>query len=461
MIDVESIDELLYRPYDSTIAVDSFFGVDSGKTVEQSLTSLDKEEAPFCLGLFSGKANSITASLDEVDFNFDDFSDKRILFVRTCKTSDIKVSIDDELKQAVDVFSYIKRKFINSECKFLFLTDSLFKPMMPEGMYYAHIRIGNDGKPNEFERIVMGKLGLIVKLQKEGGLTKTRGMPYYAKNVLVGENELVPVNFDEETTYSIVRKKATFDIFTNIKSNSKKLIVFGQSALDQSSVSLPVFRRWSWSREIDHSCIVLSDPTLLLDKKLEAGWFVGTKDHYYTETMAEIISEISKSMGLSHTDIIFMGASAGGFTSMSMAAHLKGASCLVDVPQTDLTEYVYQHNAIQPLTEVAFGSRDYQSQLPANLTDRLSVSKVIEKTGYCPNIYFLQNSNDFSAGHVENQFSNFMGGLGALWRKYPSMRSAKIICESYDRFHLLKGGHFPLSKRKTLFYLERAIQAFS
>jgi len=461
MIDVESIDELLYRPYDSTIAVDSFFGVDSGKAVEHALTSLSKEEAPFCLGLFSGKASSIVASLNEVDINIDDLAGKRLLFIRTCKTSDIKVSIGDELGEAIGLYLYIKRKFINVDCKFLFLTDMWFKPMMPEGMFYAHIRIENDGKPNEFERIVMGKLGLIVKRQKDGGLTKTRGIPYYAKNVLVGEHELVPVNFDEETTYSIVRKKATFDIFTSIKSNSKKLIVFGQSALDQSSVNLPVFRRWSWSREIEHSCIVLSDPTLLLDSRLGAGWFVGTKDHYYTETMAEIISEISKSIGLLNTDIVFIGASAGGFTSMTMAAHLKGASCLVDVPQTDLSRYVHQHNAIQPLTEVAFGSRDYQSQLPADLTDRLSVSKVIEKTGYCPNIYFLQNSNDFSAGHVENQFSNFMGGLGTLWRKYPSMRSAKIICESYDRFHLLKGGHFPLSKRKTLFYLERAIQAFS
>ena len=79
-----------------------------------------------------------------------------------------------------------------------------------------------------------------------------------------------------------------------------------------------------------------------------------------------------------------------------------------------------------------------------------------------PQIFYLQNIKDYTAGSISTQFIPFLESLSKLVLEDPDMyEDIRIHTEIYSRFHLLKGGHFPLLKEKTLLALEKSISYFN
>lgn len=451
------MEELKYRVFDTNLQIDTFIGLDETETaVQESLVSLDKNEKPFCYGCSDDITNTEQFLIDISLKYKNGLKNKRILFIRSINNFEKEYEDELEIEKAINLFENIKGIFSESKCYFLLALSKPSKPMFPQNMFYAHIKINNDGKPKEFERVLMSRLGYLLRNQDNTGL-KQKTKPYYAEQKFVDSEEDIEIEYNE-VEYKIYKKDVEFNIFCNFKLNSDILVVFGQSALDQSVVTLPVFRRWSWAREVPYSCIVLNDPSLYKHKYLEAGWFVGDSTFHYAQGMAEIILSISLKLKIPTNKIVFIGASAGGFSSMAISSYIKGSSCIVDVPQTNLLKYSFKQQ-INKVAQYCFNYNDI-SLVPAEFQTRFVLSKLFEKNGYIPNIYYLQNTNDLTAGHLLTQCNSFMQEINALLYKNPSLRSTRIIYELYNRNHLLRGGHFPLGKYTTIHFLHEAIKKF-
>lgn len=448
-----NLSELKYRVFDFTLQVDIIVGIDSQEnSVYKSLVSLGKDAPPLYYGGVSGNINDIYGNIEKLIKISNKVKGKNVLFIRTIDNKD---NLDEEINGSINLFQKLITIFSESKVLFLLALSEITRPLLPEGMMYAHVKVQGDGRPNEFSRHVMAKIGLLLKNQQKS----TKGKPYTAETIVVRDLSEISITYDTEIAYKIWEKDIPFEIFCNFKKDSKTLVVFGQSALNQDIVQLPVYRRWSWTRRIPYSSIVLNDPTLYLDKTLQAGWFIGTKDINYTEVMTEIIKYFSKLANINFNNIIFIGASAGGFTSLAMSSYIKGSSCIVDVPQTNLLTYKNQ-GAIDKIAQVSFGVSSID-KLDKAEKERFVISSIFKRNMYIPNIYYLQNINDFSAGHIDTQCGEFVSEVRSLLSKHSKLRSSKVIINRYDRMHLIRGGHFPLSEASTLRHLDKAINEFS
>lgn len=455
------ISNFQYRVLDRHLQLDAFIGLDSDETFLECMVSHGRDVDDCCLGFYYGTIDVIDKLVNNLLHTGQLHSlcqGKRVLFVRSvdCKKSNVDPHF--ELNACVNIFTKL-RSALGADIFFYIAVSESMHPLLPDGMYYAHLNVKPNTPNNMFKRLMMSTIGhLLINQTKGSGLLSVKDSTYTAETIEIKENQSIDVPIGVETACKIWDKGVKFEMFCNLKPDSNILVVIGQSALDRKKTSLPAFRRWSWSREMPYSCIILNDPTLYLDDSLEGGWFLGNREHHYIISAANIIKKIAHAASIDNKNIVFMGASAGGFTSLMMAACIKGASACVDVPQTDLRSYCHRA-PIDKLLSIAFGTSNTKDCF-AEFNHRLSVLEFYKKIGNVPNIYYLQNSNDLSAGHVSSQFGEFVSGLAQIMTTDSSARKSKFIAETYDRSHLLRGGHFPLPKRLTLNYLEKAISIF-
>ena len=81
---------------------------------------------------------------------------------------------------------------------------------------------------------------------------------------------------------------------------------------------------------------------LTMDDKLVLGWCVGTKNHWYLETIAKIIEYITLNHNIRQDNILFYGTSNGGFVSMVLATLFRESSCLVNNCQFSAFNYHWE-----------------------------------------------------------------------------------------------------------------------
>lgn len=257
--------------------------------------------------------------------------------------------------------------------------------------------------------------------------------------------------------YAVKQEGVLFDFFADIKP-SDTLIVFGQSAVNRSNKpTLPFFNRWSWSDQFSASCMYLNDPTLYLDEGVECAWMTGTRDHYYLETFSQIVRIVSKQINVAPEKILFFGSSAGGFTSMMMAADLKGSHAVVEIPQTHLPTYHHKHD-LDRMLSFCYGGLNMQ-QAYLQFPERLSVIDRFRLRRHIPNILYMQNTEDTS--HMETQTRAFMNGVIDLMRDIPSTRDAKIIMSYHALLHPIRGGHTVQDNETVISMIKMALSKFT
>jgi hypothetical protein len=250
-----------------------------------------------------------------------------------------------------------------------------------------------------------------------------------------------------------------FEFVYNIKRETKNLVIIGQSAISGKAVSLPSFQRWKWAFDFNASTLTLNDPTLYLSDCLTCGWFVGGGDDkgHYAKIFAEEILKLSKIMKIEPKNIIFYGASAGGFSSFQIASYIKGSMVVADITQTDLRTYHWQ-NQISDLTKNIFFSDSVQNINEAYIARFDIISRFIENKNI-PNFIFLQN--DFDIKHVRSQMLQFIDSLQKLLQnnqfKLPKIANLYI----YDSFRNLKGGHLPLNRYATTWIINDVINSLT
>ncbi|MBF2718972.1 hypothetical protein IP510_03605 [Psychrobacter sp. NG254] len=235
-----------------------------------------------------------------------------------------------------------------------------------------------------------------------------------------------------------------YEMLCKFTDTTDKIIIFGQDALTRSKVSLPYFFRWKWMDDIDANIIILNDPTLYKDEKINGGWFVGDEKRDYVSEFSKILKTIIKSRNISNI-VNFYGASAGGFSVLSISSFFEESKVIVDIPQINLLTY-HASKEIEPLAIHCFNMNLSQIQSSKylyrfNVIDRLKANENV------PNLLYLHNIHDTLH---ENQVKEFTSRWLELVSRYGKNKRTNLKFITYDQWHLTKGGHFPLNKYSTI-----------
>lgn len=228
--------------------------------------------------------------------------------------------------------------------------------------------------------------------------------------------------------------------------NSKKALIFGNGAYDKIQ-SLPLFQRHSWIDDLDHTVIYYNDPTLYLGD-ISIGWCCGSKDDHYLINIAEILKIIIDKFSVDNNKVVFYGSSAGGFTSMMLSTLFKGSTALVNNPQVYVNKFSEAH--FLKLCEICFPNESPKDVL-SKYEDRLNLPAFIKKQNYFPRIKYLQNA--YCHYDMKTQCVPFISDLETSDKFLFSPERIDFIFY-FDR----NLGHNPLSKEKSLYYINEALK---
>lgn len=107
--------------------------------------------------------------------------------------------------------------------------------------------------------------------------------------------------------------KWNFDYLIYPNENSDKLLILMPAAIAKNKkIILPYYHRHTWAKSFDMNVVVVSDPTLEINRELLAGWFLGDKDDYVFNRMVGHLRLIQEQLGIERNRICFAGSSLGG-----------------------------------------------------------------------------------------------------------------------------------------------------
>lgn len=206
----------------------------------------------------------------------------------------------------------------------------------------------------------------------------------------------------DEGHYSVDLGGFALDYYL-IPGKTNRMVVFSPGFLDAGRFPYPYFQRMKWAQRLEDTCVFLTDPTLLLGNT-QIGWFVGDKTTHYLPVVAKYIETLAGSRGVVPADLLFFGSSAGGFSSIGFAAHVRGARALAVNPQTNALKL---HSPMQlantlrsclGVTSLVDAYRDHKA--------RLVLSEMFRRLEYVPRITIWQNFYDHY--HVEHHLLPFL-----------------------------------------------------
>ena len=197
----------------------------------------------------------------------------------------------------------------------------------------------------------------------------------------------------------IVRKNNVnfhFKIFLKKQSNS--LIAFSNGAVDYTKKKPPVFMREKWQGDYNANCIYIDDPTLH-NSNLRVGWGFGEDNHYYLESISEIVKKVANILQIPSENTIYFGSSAGGFMSMMLATMHPNTTAVINNPQFTVKEERY-------INFVKNKYPDYtHHEIKELFSERFSFYRLSENREYFPKVVYIINR--YSESDVNLQYIPF------------------------------------------------------
>lgn len=156
----------------------------------------------------------------------------------------------------------------------------------------------------------------------------------------------------------------------------KRLYVLLSGARDLKTKAWPNFDRWSWAPLFPGSVLCIADPTLALDTtRLRIGWYAGTATQDWTQSLADLVRQVSHTIGAFSSQVICYGSSAGGFGALALAARLGDATAVAINPQTDVLKYHVR--PVRQFLKLAFPDQDGKEALTPGQRLRLSALEAV------------------------------------------------------------------------------------
>lgn len=181
-------------------------------------------------------------------------------------------------------------------------------------------------------------------------------------------------------------------------------VVAFSGAVSNKYLSVPAFNGHSITRDLPANVLLVSDPTLILDRALGLGWYLGSRDQ---PDLPDKINRIIRAAA-GRSRVVLFGSSGGGFAALDQGRRLPGSTVLACNPQTDVSRYVPA--AVNKYLDVAFGSsvETLRDSTSANGHPEMSVVDAFGHPLDC-HVVYVQGSQD--AFHLENHRGPFLEGL--------------------------------------------------
>ena len=222
-----------------------------------------------------------------------------------------------------------------------------------------------------------------------------------------------------------------------------RLLVLFNGAVDRSNGKDPreVFQRRTWCDEIEANVLILADATLQPSNEIAIGWAQGNGTPGLVGAMAQCVSQVQDSIGVSNSRTLFYGSSAGGHQALRLHAVFQGSRFLVDNAQFDWT--LYYANSVNKVLNHSFAGLAVQELRddPAIVTDALRP--------------FLENALPIQGKYMVNIASkaDFKVQLPVVehFLKERALKSDKVNTKFGIYFyHCPSSGHSPQDKQTTL-----------
>lgn len=245
------------------------------------------------------------------------------------------------------------------------------------------------------------------------------------------------IEFNKPYWIRVIEEDVCLDVYLHLKSG-KKFMISGQDALIDGRRDLPYFYRTKWIHKIPCSFMTFNDPSLYVSSKFGAGYFCQSGSWML---LKRVIDKISSFLYIEQANMVFYGASAGGYWALTMATEYPKAKFIVDIPQINLNSYFEKNK--KEFSSV-FGISD--EVLP-------SVFDFWKNKIFPENIIYLQNSKDFF--HIRTQYSFFLERISEVAR-INSLSINNLSFIFYENNESSRG-HSPLSEVKTINLLNKVI----
>lgn len=186
-------------------------------------------------------------------------------------------------------------------------------------------------------------------------------------------------------------------ILLDWRNNQSVSTIICFSAASQKIRELPFWTGRSLVEDLNANVLLVSDPSLSMDRTLNLGWYAGSKKQPdLIPTLAEIFKTIVR-----NTTPIFFGASAGGWAALTYAAEFRNAIAVPINPQIDISRYIY----FPYYTRKAWASEPESTELPfeGNVANRYTSDSA-------STVVYIQNKGD--AHHYEDHFQPFQQRFG-------------------------------------------------
>lgn len=293
-----------------------------------------------------------------------------------------------------------------------------------------------------------------VQAQPLGSTLNPEFVPFPTTHQRAGKlSEYSPL-LNHRETVQIVQDGVPFEILTDLRENSGRLVVFGQDALSRASAPLPRFFRWKWTPDVAASVVIVNDPTLYLDEDLDGAWWIGSQSRDYVEEFVPILERIMEAVGAEAQSVLFAGFSAGGFSAFQMASRLPGSSVMVDIPRVTMLAAGARSDAAEKAIRSCLGFESVSS-VPREYLKRIDVTERLAESSSIPRFRYFQNLRD--ASHLESQYRRFRSAIESDPRF--DARIHKFV--EYSQYHLTKGGHFPMHRDRAISEINSLLREMS
>lgn len=239
---------------------------------------------------------------------------------------------------------------------------------------------------------------------------------------------------------SILSNDIKFDFLIKFLKQADDVLIMGSGSYDVNKMSPPIFQRHGWIEEFKETVIIYNDPTLYIGK-ISLGWGNGTKDRHFLHEISEFLRILLEKMYYKFENTFLYGSSAGGYMAMVLAGYLKGATAIVNNPQTIVGNF--WPKPVQSMIEASYPGMTL-SEVNEKYPERMNVIEFFKSINYIPKIHYLQNIT--ASRDVEKHLMPFISGLNKLSQQkatekiniklYSDKKKDIILFQKKKRFYL-------------------------
>lgn len=192
--------------------------------------------------------------------------------------------------------------------------------------------------------------------------------------------------------------------------DSSRLIVGFHGSINQNKMQLPVFQfQRSLRSSRDESLLLISDTTLLQEKKLRIGWTFGAADQDLSTEYTTLVGELQEQTGISETT--FLGHSAGGFSAVRVGLPLDNSTCIVVNGQFDIA--IHRHWEIPKIKASASSENDRNNkEFIQSFPERFDLRHSLPKRGSNSRICWFAQYDDHLSFRDFPHFPEYADEIG-------------------------------------------------